>query len=86
MKTVFSLCLILLALDVFTQEDNQNLNDVEISYRKYEKFDLGDLEIEGKIIVPSDLSVKEYGSVDFQRQLFEKPHFQQEKLKDLLNL
>lgn len=61
-------------------------NQVEIKYRKYEKFNLNDLVIDGKIIVPGDLSVKELGEVDLRRSLFEKPHFKSEQIRDLKNL
>lgn len=61
-------------------------NEVEIRYRKYEKFNLKNLVIDGKIIVPGDLSVKELGEVDLRRNLFEKPHFKGEQIRDLKNL
>ena len=36
-----------------------NDKNVLVKYKKYESFDLGNLEIKGKIIAPGDLTVKE---------------------------
>ncbi|MAF78348.1 MAG: hypothetical protein CME63_16895 [Halobacteriovoraceae bacterium] len=60
--------------------------NVVIKYKKYESFDLGNLEIEGKIIAPGDLSVKERSRRTFSRALFEREQFDAEVRKDIQNL
>ena len=64
----------------------KNDSSVEVRYRKYEKFNLNDLVIDGKLMVPGDLSVEDLGEVDLRRKLFEKPHFKNERLRDLKNI
>ena len=88
MKLVFITMLILGSFCSFSQEQatGEVGTEVEIKYRKYEKFNLKDLVIDGKIIVPGDLTVKELGEVDLRRNLYEKPHFKNEIFRDLKNM
>ena len=60
--------------------------NVIIKYKQYESFDLGNLEIKGKIIAPGDLSVKERQRKRFSRPLFERDQFDPEVRKDIQNL
>ncbi len=48
-------------------------------YKKYEKFDLGDLEIKGQMIAPGDLSVRER-----ERKRMEIPLFQRTNVNDMI--
>lgn len=66
-------------------QEKQGKN-VVIKYKKYESFDLGNLEIEGKIIAPGDLSVKERSRRTFNRPLFERDDFDPEVRADIQNL
>lgn len=59
---------------------------VVIKYKQYESFDLGNLEIKGKIIAPGDLSVKERQRKRFSRPLFERDEFDPEVRGDIQNL
>ncbi|MCR9204306.1 MAG: hypothetical protein NXH75_07005 [Halobacteriovoraceae bacterium] len=59
---------------------------VIIKYKQYESFDLGNLEIKGKIIAPGDLSVKERQRKRFSRPLFERDEFDPEVREDIQNL
>lgn len=60
--------------------------NVIIKYKQYESFDLGNLEIKGKIIAPGDLSVKERQRKRFSRPLFERDQFDPEVRQDIQNL
>ena len=69
-----------------TQKKRGPKEKVVIKYKKYESFDLGDLEIEGKLLVPGDLSIKEYQRKKFKRKLFERRNFDPEMRRDIKNL
>ena len=44
-------------------------------YKKYEKFDLGDLEVKGQLIAPGDLSVRERDRRRFELDLYNRTDF-----------
>jgi hypothetical protein len=44
-------------------------------YKKYEKFDLGDLEVKGQLIAPGDLSVRERDRRRFELDLYNRADF-----------
>lgn len=67
----------------FAQGDNKQ---VVVKYKQYESFDLGNLEIEGKVIAPGDLSVKERQRKKFYRDLYVREDFNPEIYKDVDNL
>jgi hypothetical protein len=79
----FSLC-----LTTATGQENYDSNDpnVRVEYKKYESFDLGNLEIEGKIIAPGDLSVQQRDRRKFNRNLFERFDFDPEIKEDIFHL
>jgi hypothetical protein len=86
MKSVFAVILTLfVAVSLFADEGKGKKN-VVIKYKQYESFDLGNLEIEGKIIAPGDLSVKERSRRTFSRALFEREQFDPEVRTDIQNL
>lgn len=72
----------------FGQEESYDPNDpnVRVEYKKYESFDLGNLEIEGKIIAPGDLSVQQRDRKRFNRDLFERFNFNPEIKEDVYHL
>lgn len=63
----------------------QNKN-VIIEYKKYESFDLGNLEVKGQLLAPGDLSVNERDRKVFERPLYERFDFNTESKKDIRNL
>ena len=65
------------------EEDKKN---VLVKYKKYESFDLGNLEIKGQIIAPGDLTVKERARKIFKRDLFDRFNFNPEIKGDVRNL
>lgn len=54
-----------------------------IQYKQYEKFDLSDLTINGKVSAPGDLSVKERSLSDFDYQYKEVETFNNKTIKDI---
>lgn len=63
-----------------------NDKNVIVEYKKYESFDLGNLEVKGQLLAPGDLSVKERDRKVFERALYEKFDFNEESIKDIRNL
>ncbi len=83
-KLVISL--LLATLVPTAQAQSKQKKNVIIKYKQYETFDLGNLEIKGKIIAPGDLSVKERQRKRFSRPLFERDDFDPEVRRDIQNL
>jgi hypothetical protein len=83
MRSLLLILLLAASTTSFAQKPKKN---VIIKYKKYESFDLGNLEIKGKIIAPGDLSVKERQRKRFSRPLFERDHFDPEVRTDIQNL
>lgn len=55
-------------------------------YKKYEKFDFGDLSIEGSKNALGDLSVNPRYQVKFKNELPQKPNFNKELIDSVDNL
>ena len=55
-------------------------------YKKYEKFDLGDLEVKGQLIAPGDLSVRERERRRFELDLYNRTDFDPNIKHDLQTL
>lgn len=60
--------------------------NIIVEYKKYESFDLGNLEVKGQILAPGDLSVKERDRKVFERSLYERYEFNRESKQDIRNL
>ncbi len=62
-----------------TSKDNYNHSkskkNIIVTYKKYERFDLGNLEIKGSVIAPGDLSVKNKRRKIFSRRLLSRDNF-----------
>jgi hypothetical protein len=65
---------LLLADMVFAQEEK-----VIYEYKKYERIDLGDLEVKGQLIAPGDLSVRER-----DRKRLEIPLYRRTDVNDII--
>lgn len=48
---------------------------VEIKYKEYEKIDLGDFSVQGDVVTPGDLSVKDRKIKFINSELFERKKF-----------
>jgi hypothetical protein len=55
-------------------------------YKKYEKFDLGNLEVKGQLIAPGDISVRERERRRFELDLFSRKDFDDFIKKDVESL
>ena len=75
------LIVFIISLSSFAQNKN-----VVVEYKKYESFDLGNLEVKGQLLAPGDLSVKERDRKVFERALYERFDFNTESKKDIRNL
>ena len=53
----------------------QAAEKIVYKYKKYEQFDLGNLQIKGIILAPGDISVKEHKRKKFKIKLFERENF-----------
>ncbi|MBY0518787.1 MAG: hypothetical protein K2P81_17885 [Bacteriovoracaceae bacterium] len=62
--------LILMTFSAYAEEPK-----VIYQYKKYEKFDLGDLEVKGQLIAPGDLSVRERERRRFELDLYNRADF-----------
>lgn len=52
----------------------QSEKEVNYEYRKYEKFDLGSMEIQGDLVAPGDVSVREKERESFSLDLYIRKH------------
>lgn len=66
--------------------ESKKKGSVIYKYKKYESFDLGNLEVKGDIIAPGDLSVQERQRTQMERGLLERKDFDPEVRKDIKNL
>jgi hypothetical protein len=55
-------------------------------YKKYEKFDLGDLEVKGQLIAPGDLSVRDRDRRRFELELYNRTDFEDMAAHDVQTL
>ncbi|MES2526138.1 MAG: hypothetical protein V4598_03600 [Bdellovibrionota bacterium] len=55
-------------------------------YKKYEKFDLGNLEVKGQLIAPGDISVRERERKRFELDLYTRKNFDTFQKKDIDSL
>ena len=55
-------------------------------YKKYEKFDLGNLEVKGQLIAPGDISVRERERRRFELDLYSRKDFDGFIKKDVESL
>lgn len=81
MKVLLILIGILFALSVVAEEQK-----VIYQYKKYEKFDLGNLEVKGELIAPGDISVRERDRRKFELDLFSRKDFDSFIKKDVESL
>jgi hypothetical protein len=81
MKTLAATLLILLAAGAFAEEQK-----VIYQYKKYEKFDLGNLEVQGQLIAPGDISVRERERRRFEMELYSRKNFDSFIQKDIDSL
>lgn len=64
----------------FIESISANEQKIIYEYKKYEKFDLGNLEVKGQLIAPGDISVRER-----EKKVIELNIFQRKSLSDFIN-
>ncbi len=69
-----------------SKKQAQDQGQINYQYKKYERFDLGDLEVQGNLIAPGDLSVKAQGANLMDRNLYNRSDFNKEMRSDVLDL
>lgn len=68
------------------QEAPKTEPKVIYQYKKYEKFDLGNLEVKGQLIAPGDISVRERERKRFELDLYTRKNFDTFQRKDVESL
>jgi len=81
MKTLFFVIGICLVISAYAEEEK-----VIYQYKKYEKFDLGNLEVKGQLIAPGDISVRERERRRFELDLYSRKDFDPFIKKDVESL
>lgn len=84
MKTFFFLASFLVVTSVHAQDAAKEKTIYQ--YKKYEKFDLGNLEVKGQLIAPGDISVRERERRRFEMDLFSRKDFDGFIKKDVESL
>lgn len=74
----FAIALTFLALNTWAQEPKAN---VRYEYKKYEKFDLDDIGVEGEAGAPGDISISPRLRKEFRNKLPERQNFNKEMKK-----
>jgi hypothetical protein len=72
---------VLISMSAISQDDK-----VIYQYKKYEKFDLGNLEVKGQLIAPGDISVRERERKRFEMDLYNRKDFDGFIKKDVESL
>lgn len=83
MKILIFMCGLLFLTTVQAQEGKDK---TIYQYKKYEKFDLGNLEVKGQLIAPGDISVRERERRRFEMDLFSRKDFDGFIKKDVESL
>ena len=83
MKKIISIFIIMTVFSVHAQGKKKK---IIYEYKKYEKFDFGDLGIEGSKSGLGDLSINPRFQVRFSNELPKKPNFNKELIDSVDNL
>lgn len=74
------------AIYLFTSSLHAQDKNVIYQYKKYEKFDLGNLEVKGQLIAPGDISVRDRERRRFEMDLYVRENFDTLIKKDMESL
>jgi len=77
----YILILIFLTTPLYGGDERKTI----FKYKKYEKINLGNLQVQGDIIAPGDLTVEKRKRKVFKRNLFFRSNFNKETLNNLTN-
>ncbi len=85
-RLVILVIIFLLSFVATAQDKVKNKPKINYQYKKYEYFDLGNLDIKGSLIAPGDLSIQKRKIKEFDRGLFQRNDFDKECLNDIFSL
>lgn len=77
---IYALSMVMMS-EAFGQDEK-----VIYQYKKYERFDLGNLEVKGQLIAPGDISVRERERRRFELDLYSRKDFDAFIKKDVESL
>lgn len=86
MKYICLTLSLLVASAAIAQDAPKTEQKVIYQYKKYEKFDLGNLEVKGQLIAPGDISVRERERKRFELDLYTRKNFEPFQKKDIESL
>lgn len=86
MKYICLTLSLLVAAAAIAQDAPKTDQKVIYQYKKYEKFDLGNLEVKGQLIAPGDISVRERERKRFELDLYTRKNFEPFQKKDIESL
>lgn len=66
---------VILAIILLVSFKSRAEEKIIYEYKKYEKFDLGNLEVKGELIAPGDISVRERERKRFELDLYGRKDF-----------
>lgn len=78
--------ILLLSLVTISEAHSEAKDKTIYQYKKYEKFDLGNLEVKGELVAPGDISVRERERKRFEMQLESRRDFERFIEKDIQSL
>jgi len=78
-KNSFLLILIILSSFAYSQQNEK----VIVKYKKYQKFDLGDLSVKGNILTPGDLSIKNEDRGVKAGEFYKRKEFEERIISEL---
>lgn len=79
MKTLILLLLVFHSMNVYSKTNKK----VTYKYKKFERFDMDDLNIEGDMSNPGDLSIDPRFRRKFKNRLPSRPNFKREMLSSI---
>jgi hypothetical protein len=82
MKIIIFILLVFAASAVAADKKEKIITE----YKKYEKFNLGDLEVKGDLIAPGDITVKERARVRIDNTLYERNEYFDMIKNDFMNI
>ena len=85
MKLIFLLLIIITNIQVWGQDPPADPS-VNYEYKKYQKFDLGNLSIKGNILTPGDVSVRDRLPSSITHDVYDRKHFNDHMDKDVQDI
>ena len=65
------------------QQKGKKGKKVIVEYEKYQSFDLGSLQIEGRVLAPGDLTINNDANPGAEYPLYDRKHYRKKMIKDI---